>query len=118
MKIPVEDLEIPPPKLTNYLLVHREQDDKSKFLAQAGFTQENWELLMEQLQLIAEIGDAVEDTTTEYGTSYLVEGCLRGANDRILEVITVWMRRAIDGKYQFITLKPNRKPKREFGHDS
>jgi len=73
---------------------------------------------MEQLQLIAEIGDAVEDTTTEYGTFYLVEGCLRGANDRILEVITVWMRRAIDSKYQFVTLKPNRKPKREFGHDS
>jgi hypothetical protein len=118
MKIPVEDLEIPPAKLTNYLLVHREQDDKSKFLAQAGFTQENWELLMEQLQQIAETGDAVEDGTTEYGTSYLVEGSLRGANDRILEVITVWMRRAIDSKYQFVTLKPNRKSKREFGHDS
>jgi len=73
---------------------------------------------MEQLQLIAETGDAVEDRITEYGTSYLVEGCLRGANERILEVITVWIRRAIDGKYQFVTLKPKRKPKREFGHDS
>jgi hypothetical protein len=29
-------------KLTRYLLVAREWDDKSKFLAQAGFTQKPW----------------------------------------------------------------------------
>lgn len=91
------------------MLVHKEQDDKSKFLAQAGFTQENWELLLEQLQQIAQTGDAVEDGTTEYGTFYLVEGSLRGANGRILEVITVWIKKAIDDKYHFVTLKPKRK---------
>ncbi len=117
MRIP-DDAVIPEEKLSRYLLIPRVRDDKSKFLAQAGFTQENWELLMEQLQQIAETGDAVEDGSTEYGTSYRVEGSLRGANERILEVITVWIRRAIDGKYQFVTLKPKRKPKREFGHDS
>lgn len=73
---------------------------------------------MVQIQQVAELGDAVEDGTTEYGTSYLVEGSLRGTNERILEVITVWIKRAIDGKYQFVTLKPTRKSKREFGHDS
>jgi len=40
VKIPT-DAVIPMEKLTHYLLVFREWDDKSKFLAQAGFTQEN-----------------------------------------------------------------------------
>jgi hypothetical protein len=40
MKIPA-DATIPDSKLTRYLLVSREQDDKSKFLAQAGFTLTN-----------------------------------------------------------------------------
>ncbi|MBD2204797.1 hypothetical protein H6G33_13520 [Calothrix sp. FACHB-1219] len=37
MKIP-PDAIIADEKITRYLLVPREQDDKSKFLAQAGFT--------------------------------------------------------------------------------
>jgi hypothetical protein len=32
---------IPEEKITRYLLVPRIKDDKSKFLAQAGFTQDN-----------------------------------------------------------------------------
>ncbi|MGB7376197.1 MAG: hypothetical protein WA959_06455 [Rivularia sp. (in: cyanobacteria)] len=44
MKIP-DDAIIADAKLTGYLLVSRKQDDKSKFLAQAGFTQENSESL-------------------------------------------------------------------------
>lgn len=118
MKIPVEDLEIPPAKLTGYLLVHKEQDDKSKFLAQAGFTHDNWELLMKQIRQVAELGDAEEDGTTEYGTSYLIEGTLKGTNELILEVVTVWIRRVVDDKYQFVTLKPRRKPKRGVGYGS
>jgi len=46
MKIPPDAL-IPLEKLTSYLLVHREWDDKSKFLAQAGFTRENPSLAAE-----------------------------------------------------------------------
>ncbi|MEH2466658.1 hypothetical protein [Nostoc sp.] len=42
MKIP-DNLIIPEEKLTCYLLVPRIKDDKLKFLAQAGFTQNNLE---------------------------------------------------------------------------
>ena len=35
------EIIIPEAKLTQYLLVPRQEDDKSKFLAQAGFTQAN-----------------------------------------------------------------------------
>ena len=44
MKIP-SDAIIPVAKLTRYLLVERTRDDKSKFLAQAGFTPDNHEAL-------------------------------------------------------------------------
>ena len=43
MKIP-SDAVIPRDKLTKYLLVFQPENDKSQFLAQAGFTQDNSEL--------------------------------------------------------------------------
>jgi hypothetical protein len=49
--IPMEKLtSYPMEKLTSYLLVHREWDDKSKFLAQAGFTRENPHLLLTSIR--------------------------------------------------------------------
>ena len=45
MKIPSDAL-IPHEKLTQYLLVSKEVDDKSKFLAQAGFVRENPDALV------------------------------------------------------------------------
>jgi hypothetical protein len=44
------DATIAPVKLTKYLLVWREVDDKSKFLAQAGYIQENWQQLEADLR--------------------------------------------------------------------
>ncbi|MBP0009937.1 MULTISPECIES: DUF6883 domain-containing protein [unclassified Roseofilum] len=108
MKIPnSEGVIIAYAKLTEYLLVYQEQNDKSKFLAQAGFTQDNpEELLLSILQLI-QTYDAVEDRQNEYGTFYQVEGDLQGPT-KSLAVITIWLQPAIDGKFQFVTLKPKR----------
>jgi len=64
MKIPLDAI-IPDSKITGYLLVLREQDDKSKFLAQAGFTQDNPEQLTSSLRQLADAVEAVEDTTNE-----------------------------------------------------
>jgi hypothetical protein len=66
-------------------------------LAQAGFTQEN----PEALRL------AIEEKCNEYGTFYQVAGELIGVNGVSLSVITIWLQRQIDGKFQFVTLKPN-----------
>jgi hypothetical protein len=49
VRIP-EDLVIPDAKITHYLLVQKARNDKSKFLAQAGFTQENPEVLKSAIQ--------------------------------------------------------------------
>lgn len=107
MRIP-EDLIIPDAKITRYLLVPKARNDKSKFLAQAGFTQENSEALKAAIQMQAVAREAIEDRSNEYGTFYQVEGDLVGANGVNLSVVTVWLQRQIDGKFQFVTLKPRK----------
>lgn len=106
MRIP-EDLIIPDSKITQYLLVLKARNDKSSFLAQAGFTQENPEALRLAIQRQAMNKEAIEEKNNEYGTFYQVEGELIGVNGVSLSVITVWLQRQIDGKFQFVTLKPN-----------
>jgi hypothetical protein len=105
VKIP-EDLIIPDDKITRYLLVQKARNDKSKFLAQAGFTQENPEDLKTAIRVQAFVTEAVEDRSNEYGTFYQVEGDLIGVNGVNLSVVTIWLRRQIDSKFQFVTLKP------------
>jgi hypothetical protein len=82
-------------------------NDKSRFLAQAGFTQENPEALSLAIQRQAIDKEAIAEKSNEYGIFYQVEGELLGVNDVSLSVITVWLQRQIDGKFQFVTLKPN-----------
>jgi hypothetical protein len=105
VKIPGDAL-IPDDKITHYLLVQKARNDKSKFLARAGFTTDGPEALRTAIQLIAEAGEAVEDRRNEYGVFYQVVGKLAGTNGITLSVVTIWLQRQIDGKFQFVTLKP------------
>jgi hypothetical protein len=106
MNIPVDAI-ISQDKLTQYLLVPRQKNDKSGFLAQAGFTLENPEDLDNALrQLIAE-NEAISDRHDEYGLFFRVEGDLLGPHG-ILSVVTIWILRTNDDQYRFVTLKPVR----------
>lgn len=107
MKIP-DDGVIPEEKLTRYLLVPRLKDDKSKYLAQAGFTQANPEDLLTAIRQLIVNNEAVEDNVNEYGVFYLVEGTLQGINNNNLAVITVWLQSKYDESFRFITLKPKK----------
>jgi hypothetical protein len=69
VRIP-EDLIIPDAKITGYLLVLKPRNDKSKLLAQAGFTPENSEALKLAIQTQALSTEAVEEKNNEYGTFY------------------------------------------------
>ena len=91
------------------MLVFKPRNDKSQFLAQAGFNLDNWQELeaaIHQLNLFAE---AFPDRTNEYGTFYIVSGKIKGINGIDLSVVTVWLLRKNDGQFQFITLKPGAK---------
>ncbi len=108
MNIP-DDALIPLPKLTNYLLIRKEQDDKSQFLAQAGFTLANPEDLISALRQLTRQTEAVLHKRNIYGSYYQVEGILTGPNRQSIGVVTIWLERT-DGQIQFITLKPQKEP--------
>jgi hypothetical protein len=103
-----DDSIIPEDKITRYLLVPRMKDDKSKFLAQAGFTQDNPDELLIAIRQLAATNEAIEDNNNEYGTFYRVEGNLQGINKRNLAVVSVWLQSKHDGNFRFITLKPKK----------
>jgi hypothetical protein len=104
-----DDLIIPDSKISQYLLIYREQDDKSKFLAQAGFAPSNPDQLKDAILELVETTEAIEDSRNEYGIFYRVEGNLKRSRD--LAVVTIWLERTIDKRVQFITLKPKKEKK-------
>ena len=105
MRIPPGAL-IPDPKLSQYLLVFRARNDKSKFLAQAGFTLQSPEKLRAAIRYLADENEAIPARTDQYGTFYEVAGDLLGPNGISLSVVTIWLERRVDNQYQFVTLKP------------
>ena len=91
------------------MLVYKEKDDKSLFLAQAGFTLENVEDL--EALIIQHVFDteAEGDRENRYGTFYRLQGDLVGLNGQALNVITIWLYDKTTSQVRFITLKPWRK---------
>ena len=75
------------------------------FLAQAGFTVYNWAVLRQAIRVLADSAEAQEDGGNEYGVFFEVRGSLIGPA-AILGVKQIWMRRAIDGRFHFVTLVP------------
>jgi len=65
MKIPGTAI-ISEGKLTKYLLIRREFDDKSKFLNNAGFTLENYYILIEELLQLIQQEEAVKEKENCY----------------------------------------------------
>jgi Domain of unknown function (DUF6883) len=76
MKLP-PDTEIARIKVTQYLLKLREEDDKSKFLAQAGYSVAHTEQLLQDLYGLL-TADAELVQKTEYGDKYQICGKLTG----------------------------------------
>ncbi len=106
MKIPPDAL-IAQEKLARYLLVRRVKDDKSRYLAQAGFNQSNPEALEAAIRRAMAQTNATIDRANEFGTYYNVRCELGGPDGRQLPVVLIWLRR-LDGIYTFITLVPAR----------
>ena len=105
MRVP-KDAVIPDDKITRYLLVQKARNDKSKFLAQAGFSCVNPAALKAAIQSLTESVEVVKDRSNKYGTFYQAAGELVGVNGVNLAVVIIWLQRQIDGKFQFVTLKP------------
>lgn len=105
MRVPANAL-IPAEKLTHYLLQPRPWDDKSAFLAQAGFSLDNPAQLERAIRALTAANEAIEDGINEYGTFYRIEGNLGGPDGRSLQVVLIWLQWKLDSTFHFVTLKP------------
>lgn len=95
-------------KITEYLLQWRPENDKSQFLAQAGYTLAEPEQLEKALREQLLPLNATFDERTEYGDKYRICGSLTGPNGRTLRVVSIWMVEKVSGKTKFITLYPEK----------
>ncbi len=97
---------IPKAKLTQYLLIQLSKNDKSQFLAKAGYTPANWQDLERDLRQQILPLNAIPTILTEFGQKYEISGQLRGVNGVILKVVTVWI--VSDSETRFVTLVPQK----------
>ncbi len=107
MKLPPDSV-ISDRKLKEYLLSPRVADDKSGFLAIAGYTPSHWYELETDLRNLIEEMDADLTRSTVYGDMYEVKGSLVGPNGKTIQVITVWIRLNLNGETRFVTLIPDK----------
>lgn len=107
MKLPANTI-IARRKVTEYLLRHRREDDKSGFLALAGYTAEHADRLLLDLreQLLPLDAELFEET--EYGAKYRICGTLTGPNGRALRIASIWMKDNATGETKFVTLRPDK----------
>jgi len=103
------DAYIPMEKVTQYLLLPRTRNDKSKFLSQAGFDEANPQTLLKAIRDHVTAHQAIVDGDNGYGEFFRVEGSLLGPNGTTLQIVTIWIRWHIDGSTHFVTLKPLRR---------
>jgi hypothetical protein len=85
------EAEISPRKLTQYLLVLLPKDDKSQFLAKAGYGLDNWQQLEQDLREQILPLEAIPTQMTPYGQKYVIVGHLTGPNGITLRVKTIWI---------------------------
>ena len=107
MRLPA-DAVISMDKLRDYLLTELPRGDKSRFLAQAGYTRNEARQLERDLREQVLSLDAVPLPSRGYGERYEIRGVLRGPSGVEVRVRTIWMREHETGIVKFITLIPLR----------
>jgi hypothetical protein len=107
MKLPKNTI-IAPEKLKHYLLKPQKNNDKSKWLASAGYLQNNWQNLIDDLRIDILSKDAIFVKSNEYGDYYRIDGILN-APLKNLQVTTIWMKERHTKFVKFITMYPNKR---------
>jgi hypothetical protein len=97
---------IPEAKLTKYLLIWKPKNDKSGFLAQAGYTIDNWQELSQDLKNLL-VNEANYNKSSNFGDIYEIKGVLPGRNGISLSVATYWIVDSLTQETRFVTLLPN-----------
>lgn len=96
-------------KLSRYLLVPKVRGDKSAFLAQAGYSLENADQLLQDLRTQILPLDAIGLESNKFGRYYEIRGTIAGPNGVNLAVRTIWMTEHLSGATKFVTLIPDKR---------
>ena len=108
MKVPnVENAIIADSKVRDYLLSFEHPVGRSKaaFFTSFGFVRDQWELLREQLLVLARASEAELGEKIEFGQKYVVRGMIQGPNGRTL-IKTVWIVKSDGAAPEFVTAFP------------
>lgn len=108
MKLPDKNKAIiPREKLESYLLspVHSTGRYKAVFFSSLGYTQNDWEVLENDLRGLL-YRDAKESEETEYGKKYEIRGTITGPNGHSAAIITVWVILHGEKEARFVTAYP------------
>ena len=95
-------------KIRDYLLKWLPDNDKSKFLALAGYRSNDWQRLVDDIRTQILPADAEIVRKTPYGDLFRIRNELIGPNGATLRVVTVWMREYVSEETKFITLFPDK----------
>ena len=106
MKLPANTI-ILRRKASEYLLQKRRDDDKSGFLALAGYTARDTDRLLRDIREQLLPLEAEFHGQTEYGVKYRIRGTLTGPNGRPLRVQAIWIKEDATGDTKFVTLLPD-----------
>lgn len=79
------------------------EDDKSQFLALAGYTLADADRLLQDIRKQLLPLDAEFHEETEYGPKYRIRGPLTGPNGRVLRVVTIWLKENATNQTKFVT---------------
>lgn len=112
MKLP-KNVIISKDKITRYLLVAKKRNDKSRWLAKAGYSLDNWEALETDIRNFSLANEIIPRETTEYGQIFEIKGNIKGPNGGILSVCAIWMTEYTTGDTKFITMYPDKKEKED-----
>ncbi|MDJ0658336.1 MAG: hypothetical protein QNJ42_02485 [Crocosphaera sp.] len=95
-------------KITQYLLVSKTKNDKSQFLAQYGYTQNNWQQLQQDILTSSRPAEILDLIPSGWGLRLKLRNHWQTPNKKNIQVITIWQ---IDHKNQqanFVTLYPDK----------
>ena len=103
--------QIPKAKIVKYLLssTHRAGKSKAAFFKRFGFTEKDWEKLLQALRRHAMDHSVVEIEETSFGTRYIIDGILIAPNGLRLNIRSAWFMDRGKKEPRFITAYPLRK---------
>lgn len=95
-------------KLINYILseTHATGKFKAKFFRKLGFNETTIQSFEDTLRKIAKSENIKNETTSQFGKKYILEGKINSPLGKIVKVRTIWIIEKNQNRPRFITIYP------------